>query len=86
MGYAYFTNWERRDDMSSGHDTPARQTVAKVIMGRERKEGECVKCGKTGITPDSFTDDCSRREYNITRFCQACQDEFFAAMAAMEDE
>ena len=34
----------------------------------------CCKCGKPAI---NFRDECSRREYNQTIWCQECQDKFF---------
>ena len=38
----------------------------------------CCKCGAS-CPLESFRDECSRREYGMTRWCQNCQDEFFGA-------
>lgn len=37
--------------------------------------GFCVLCGKEAR---HFDDEASRREYNISRMCQECQDEAFS--------
>lgn len=36
----------------------------------------CVSCGES-CPPESFVDDLSRKEYQISGFCQKCQDEVF---------
>jgi hypothetical protein len=52
-------------------------------FGTDRNEttrrGLCVNCGKIA---NDFDDEISRREYEISGFCQQCQDEFFG----QEDE
>jgi len=40
------------------------------------EKGICSRCKKP---VGAFKDDISRREYNITGFCQECQDWLFAA-------
>lgn len=51
------------------------------MFDREKKitENVCVFCGKS-ITPDSFKDECSLREYSISGLCQECQDEVFKSV------
>jgi len=48
------------------------------MFGQDRKESmagsKCVYCGKPAT---EFKDDLSRREYGISGFCQACQDDTF---------
>jgi hypothetical protein len=57
--------------------------LSKAITGRVAsesiKEDICVRCGKP-VTSNSFTDECSRREYRITGLCQVCQDQIFGSM------
>jgi len=52
--------------------------LAKEAFGRTpaeaAAEGVCISCGKT---PGIFKDEVSVREWRISRFCQACQDDFF---------
>ena len=52
--------------------------LAKNISGRDRakcKESQtCVKCGGDAKT---FKDIISEREYNLSVFCQTCQDNFY---------
>lgn len=48
-------------------------------MKADVKKGICPVCGKN-MKIDSnrmFKDQCSVREYHITGFCQACQDDFY---------
>lgn len=42
-----------------------------------RDNGECPFCGKK-IDPAEFRDELSRREFDISGMCQACQDDFFS--------
>jgi len=57
-----------------------RERVAQAIFGRSRKgcgvcgAEHCVACGSYGVQPRDFRDDVSRREWDISRMCQACQD------------
>ena len=51
------------------------------MMGRDRTAtiaaGECVTCDSKGNNAKSFSDDLSRKEYQISGMCQKCQDDFF---------
>lgn len=40
-------------------------------------KGECMTCDSQGNNARSFTDDLSRKEYQISGMCQKCQDDFF---------
>jgi len=51
--------------------------MSKKLFGRSRNDGVCVTCGSNKIESDDFRDDLSRKEYNISRMCQKCQDEVF---------
>lgn len=51
-------------------------SLTMKIFGRERKEGECVACGKE-VKDGDFQDELSFREYQISRMCQECQDKTF---------
>ena len=45
--------------------------------GLERAEkGLCPTCGEK-VKPDEFRDELSKREFLISRMCQACQDKTF---------
>lgn len=59
------------------------EQISKVLndlYDREKKiiNNLCVFCGKE-VTPDSFRDRESLREYTISGLCQGCQDEVFKA-------
>lgn len=43
---------------------------------KNKAEGICVIC-KEKVKHNEFKDELSRQEYNITGFCQSCQDEFY---------
>jgi hypothetical protein len=45
-----------------------------VPIREAKAKGICAKCGKDATV---FTDECSKREYGITQWCQICQDGFF---------
>ena len=51
------------------------------MMGRDRTAtiaaGECVTCDAKGNNAKSFSDDLSRKEYQISGMCQKCQDDFY---------
>jgi len=53
---------------------------AKKAFGRSRtdskKQNICVVCNAS-CKPEDFKDDLSAQEYQITGFCQKCQDEVF---------
>ncbi len=39
-------------------------------------EGKCPFCAEV-VNADSFKDELSKKEFNISGMCQGCQDEFF---------
>jgi len=55
-----------------------KDQFAKRLFGRTRSEakekGICVDCGKK---IKGFKDELSSKEYEITGFCQECQDSVF---------
>lgn len=51
--------------------------VAKVAFGRERTNTQCVVCGTTKVKPEDFRDALSRKEFGISRMCQACQNDIY---------
>ena len=55
-----------------------KEAVAMESFGRSRTlclaGNQCVKCGTYDLT---FRDELSRKEYQLTVWCQSCQDEFF---------
>jgi hypothetical protein len=54
-----------------------RENIASITLGKTRKTCGCIMCGNTKVSPSDFNDDCSRREFDISRMCQNCQDDFF---------
>ena len=60
-----------------------KNTLAREFNGMTKDEaiecGRCVSCGKKVIVPgmNKFRDGLSAREYQISAFCQACQDQVF---------
>lgn len=45
--------------------------------------GRCVSCGGPAV---EFKDALSRKEYELSRLCQKCQDEVFQPPAEWEEE
>ena len=62
--------------------------AAESIYGISRSDAHaryiCVKC-KCHITTNRFRDQLSSEEYDISAFCQACQDEVFQSCFADVD-
>ncbi len=51
--------------------------LAKTLGLHDPKGGTiCPLCGET-IDPNEFTDDLSRREYQISGICRKCMDDIF---------
>ena len=52
--------------------------VARDVFGRTpdeaKKAGICIDCGNP---PGAFRDETSKREYQVSRLCQRCQDAIF---------
>ena len=59
----------------------AAERVGMLLYGRSRhlaRAGhQCVSCGKAA---GEFRDDLSRREYELSLFCQVCQDNSFGGI------
>jgi hypothetical protein len=57
---------------------PLVDELAMQAFGRTRTEADtkdvCVSCGERAGT---FKNEVSRKEWEITRFCQKCQDDMF---------
>ena len=57
--------------------------LAEIFTGKPRRAtiaaGECATCDSTGNNAQAFSDDLSRKEYQISGMCQKCQDDFFGA-------
>ena len=66
------------DTQRSPGMTDFLENMAQSLYGRSRSLAlagdSCVKCGGPAV---DFKDDKSRKEYQNTAFCQACQDEVF---------
>ena len=60
-----------------------QEQTAREIYGQthaeSRHRGFCIRCRRTEVTPFDFRDESSRREFQISGFCQKCQDEIFGA-------
>ena len=41
------------------------------------EKGQCAFCGTDKVKPEDFRDENSRREFEMSGICQACQDEIF---------
>ena len=53
-------------------------TMSRNLYGRTRSE--CIEnriCVACGVEVTEFRDECSAREYDLTGYCQDCQDETF---------
>jgi hypothetical protein len=54
--------------------------MQQLGFGRQvelKKKGKCVFCEEDVDVSRDFTDDKSRREYEISGICQQCQDKTF---------
>jgi hypothetical protein len=60
--------------MKSPEMEAALSSLSEALFGRKRVEGLCVICGKPAT---EFRNEISRREHEISRMCQACQDSVF---------
>ena len=64
------------------------ENVLTKLAGGDRREaiknGVCLFCNAS-VTPESFTDAISNREYAISAMCQACQDKTFGGGDALHD-
>ena len=54
-----------------------REQMARSLFGRSRRDEACVACGSAAVKATDFRDDLSRREFQLSRMCQACQDLVF---------
>lgn len=50
---------------------------AEKVFGRPRTIIQCAICGSDKVTPECFRDEISRKEFEISRMCQQCQDGVF---------
>ena len=59
--------------------------ITMEFLGRTRKSGFCVECGRE-VKLEDFRDDPSRKEYSISALCQECQDQVFEQPEEMDEE
>ena len=55
----------------------ALNKITRAIFKRERTGDVCVTCGSNKVKPEDFRDNLSRKEFRISKMCQACQDSVF---------
>ena len=64
-----------------------KEETAMRLFGRSRSlaiaGSGCVKCGQSAV---DFRDELSRKEFNISGFCQKCQDEIFGGPDGDDDK
>ena len=48
--------------------------ISMEFFGRLRSNSECVSCGGKNVEPKDFRNDLARREFEISKMCQSCQD------------
>jgi len=69
--------------------TPAIDNFIREALGIDRQgcisENVCTLCGDP-VTPESFKDELSIREYKISGACQSCQDKVFGNGTDEPDE
>lgn len=53
------------------------QAVVKAQFGTELNDVSCSVCGSKDVGPETFRDPISKREFEISRMCQKCQDKIF---------
>ena len=67
--------------MKATNKAPQIDALLSGIFGKDRTSviaaGECVSCDSTGNNSKSFTDDLTRKEYQISGMCQKCQNDIF---------
>lgn len=54
--------------------------IAKAIFPEEAarvEAGQCAFDASHDVSPETFRDDLSRKEFRISGLCQKCQDEVF---------
>ena len=54
-----------------------KNNFAKLVFGRERKENQCVMCGKAVNPNTDFPDLLSKKEFFISYMCFECQEKVF---------
>lgn len=59
-------------------------SLLKASGGHGRDEGVCVTCGSDEVQPHHFRNALSRKEYQISKMCQKCQDTVFNALESQE--
>ena len=61
--------------------SPEMESALTDMLGFDRKAvitgNTCACCDAANITPDSFKDELSFKEYRISGLCQECQDKVF---------
>lgn len=71
-----------RELFQTAPETPAHERAAQLLhrfgelRAQARKEQRCPSCGRP-IDLTQFRNEISQREYQLSGFCQQCQDRFF---------
>lgn len=61
----------------SGGKSPEILRAMEALANYSIDGRQCAWCGSDRIGPEDFKDDLSRREFQISKMCQGCQDETF---------
>lgn len=68
-------------DFKTSEKSPDIESAISNLFGINRRQmielGRCVSCNNKDLTTESFKDDVSLREYEISGLCQECQDKVF---------
>ena len=75
-------NVKRSPEMMNFLDTIALKAFGRTATDA-KAQGICVKCGEPAT---SFRDGLSEREYEISVFCQKCQDEAQRHFVVLEEK
>lgn len=65
-----------RNSVRQAQNNLARDTYGQTL-DEAQQEGACIRCRSPQVNPADFRDDASHREFQISGFCQHCQDQVF---------
>lgn len=63
--------------MSYDEKADTIKEACELIVGKKIDGKSCAICGCLKVTPEDFADALSRKEFEISRMCQKCQDSIF---------
>jgi hypothetical protein len=63
-------------DLEQFKDAMAKMAGAKMTTAQAAEQAVCIFCNAS-CQPKDFRDDESRREYELSKMCQKCQDGVF---------